>query len=76
MMNAIKKLLAAVEFSPGVVVIIDAPAAAEALQELKDYEPVLADLTTIVQEVQDTRNKLDELMRLLNEEKAFHLIIA
>jgi hypothetical protein len=76
MMNAIKKLLAAVEFNPGVVVIIDAPAAAEALQELKDYEPVLADLTTIVQEVQDTRNKLDELMRLLNEEKAFHLIIA
>jgi hypothetical protein len=76
-MNAIKKLLDSIEFSPGIypyVFIINPTAAAEALQELRDFEPLLADLTAVVREVQDTRNKLDELMRLLNEEKAIHLI--
>lgn len=76
-MNAIKKLLAAVEFSPGVVIITDAPAAAEALQELRDYEPLLTDLHTLQSEMRVTRDKLDEALRLLTDEKEiFHLIIA
>lgn len=78
-MNAIKKLLDAVEFSPGIypyVFISDPTGAAAALQELRDFEPLLDDLTAVVREVQDTRNKLDELLRLLNEEKTINTLIA
>jgi hypothetical protein len=78
-MNAIKKLLDAVEFSPGIypyAVIVNPTAAAEALQELQDFAPLLDDLSLLLSEVRDTRNKLDEVMRLLsNEEKEFHIVV-
>jgi len=79
-MNTIKKLLDAIGFSSGIypyIVVLNTAAAVEALQELQNYEPLLDDLRTLLSEVHNTRDKLNELMEILGENKeAAHSIIA